>query len=325
MMSEAIATPAKATEVIEAAQQVAHSGIDYRSLPDGFSDALNVHEETDERITLALTTLADQRESVIMCFVGPYGAKRVSAYQTRSASIDLLDELSVERVICEVQKRVAKEKPKLILLLSSFGGAVNSSYTIAKMLRESFSDVTVCIPHIAASGGTLIALGGNRIVLGMNSRLSPLDTQVPYKAGRVSAQSIDRAIETLEKLLEKKRVDEIAHVYREMMEKLDPVLWEEWKASLYQMGSYAREILTSAGYDKKKIDKMIFYLIWTPFPHDYYIGRDRASELLQLNVVNDDEDPDVWMVLKSWHSLYALTHEDRHIVRYAFPKALRAK
>jgi hypothetical protein len=110
-----------------------------------------------------------------------------------------------------------------------------------------------------------------------------------------------------------------------MMEKLDPVLWEEWKASLYQMGSYAREILTSAGYDKKKIDKVIFYLIWTPFPHDYYIGRDRARELLQLNVVNDDEDPDAWMVLKSWHSLYALTNEDRHIVRYAFPKALRAK
>ncbi len=318
-------SPSKEADAVKEAVSVVQLGIDLSKLPDGLTDALNLQEETDERIKESLQALADYRDSVLLCFIGSYGAKRITAYRTQSASIGRLDELSIERVTCEAIGRANGKKLKLMLLLGTDGGTVNSSYAVAKMLRENFSHISVFVPHVAASGGTLIALAANEIVMGMNSQLSPIDTQLSYAGTRVSAQSIGRAIETLKDLLEKLRLDEIPFVYQEMVGKLDPILWEEWNASLYQVGSYARELLTAAGYDKKTIDNVIYRLVWTPFRHDYYLGRDKAKERLKLNVKEDNLEADVWAILKSWHSLYVLKAEDRHIIRYVFPKTLAVK
>jgi ClpP class serine protease len=44
---------------------------------------------------------------------------------------------------------------------------------IAKTLRKNFSKIRVYIPHVAASGATLIAISADEIVMGEISRLSP--------------------------------------------------------------------------------------------------------------------------------------------------------
>jgi len=59
------------------------------------------------------------------------------------------------------------------LLLHSYGGGVDSAYMIAKTLRKNFSKIRVYIPHVAASGATLIAISADEIVMGEISRLSP--------------------------------------------------------------------------------------------------------------------------------------------------------
>jgi len=65
----------------------------------------------------------------------------------------------------------------LYILIHSPGGYVSSAYIIASVLRETFDQMVAFVPHIAASGATLIAISCNEIVMGDISQLSPID---PY-------------------------------------------------------------------------------------------------------------------------------------------------
>jgi len=78
----------------------------------------------------------------------------------------------VEDSILNIQKTRQIDK---LLLLNSFGGQVSSSFKVAQAIRKNFKYITVFIPHIAASGGTLIVLCGNELVMGDMSNLTPID------------------------------------------------------------------------------------------------------------------------------------------------------
>ena len=73
------------------------------------------------------------------------------------------------------------------LLVNSPGGTMISAYKIARAIRSTFDRITAFVPHAAASGGTLLALAGNEIVMGPMSYLTPLDVQIRYKGGFISA------------------------------------------------------------------------------------------------------------------------------------------
>ena len=79
---------------------------------------------------------------------------------------------------------------KLYLLVNSHGGSVSSSFKIAMAIRRFFDDITVFVPHVATSGGTILALAGNRIRMGMMSRLSPVDVQIVYQGKQISVNSL---------------------------------------------------------------------------------------------------------------------------------------
>lgn len=58
---------------------------------------------------------------------------------------------------------------------------LSSAYKTAITIRDAFNDITVFVSHYALSGGTLLALAGNRIKMGIMSQLSGLDVQTQYK------------------------------------------------------------------------------------------------------------------------------------------------
>ncbi len=65
--------------------------------------------------------------------------------------------------------------PTLNVALHTMGGDANASYRLAQLLRDFGSKVTFIIPEHAYSGGTTIALAGDRIVLAHYAVLSPVD------------------------------------------------------------------------------------------------------------------------------------------------------
>jgi ClpP class serine protease len=85
------------------------------------------------------------------------------------------------------------------LILHTPGGVLLAAEQISRALVEHKGKVTVLVPHYAMSGGTLLALAADRIVMDSNAVLGPVDPQI----GDVPAAS-------LVSLLEYKQVSQIS-------------------------------------------------------------------------------------------------------------------
>lgn len=87
--------------------------------------------------------------------------------------IDINDSEDVLRAI----QMTAPDVP-LDLVLHTPGGIVVAALQIAKAVREHKAKVTVFVTHYAMSGGTLIALAADDIVMCEHSALGPIDPQI---------------------------------------------------------------------------------------------------------------------------------------------------
>ena len=75
----------------------------------------------------------------------------------------------------------------LTLLLHTPGGVTNAAETIVAYLHSKFQDIEVIVPTYAMSAGTMVSLGANRIVMGRQSQLGPID---PVNQHAQSAQAL---------------------------------------------------------------------------------------------------------------------------------------
>ena len=87
--------------------------------------------------------------------------------------IDIDDSEAVLRAI----RQTPKESP-IDLLLHTPGGLVLASEQIARALHAHAGRVTVLVPHYAMSGGTLLALAADEILMDEAAVLGPVDPQL---------------------------------------------------------------------------------------------------------------------------------------------------
>src|ERR1700732_1177209 len=78
----------------------------------------------------------------------------------------------------------------LDIVLHTPGGLVLAAIQIARAIRDHKAKVTVFVPHYAMSGGTLIALAADEIVMCKHSVLGPIDPQL----GNMPAASLLKVI-----------------------------------------------------------------------------------------------------------------------------------
>jgi ClpP class serine protease len=76
------------------------------------------------------------------------------------------------------------------LILHTPGGLVLASLQIARAMSKRPGKVTVFVPHYAMSGGTLIALAADEIVMSEHALLGPVDPQID----QLPAASLLRAV-----------------------------------------------------------------------------------------------------------------------------------
>src|SRR3981189_1093157 len=100
--------------------------------------------------------------------------------------IDVNDSEDVLRAI----QRTGTDVP-LDIILHTPGGLVLAALQIARAIREHKAKVTVFVPHYAMSGGTLLALAANEIIMNKHSVLGPMDPQV----GQAPAASLIKVVE----------------------------------------------------------------------------------------------------------------------------------
>lgn len=175
--------------------------------------------------------------------------------------INIQDSEEVLRAIQMTDKDVPID-----LILHTPGGLVLASLQIARALKKHPGKVTVFVPHHAMSGGTLIALAADEIVMCENAVLGPVDPQL----GELPAAS-------LVKLLEQKDVKKI--------EDKTLIMADVAKKAISQLEKAVFELLKDK-YDDKKAEQLSKLLSTGTWTHDYPITYEEAKAM-GLKVSNE--------------------------------------
>lgn len=119
----------------------------------------------------------------------------------------------------------------LTLILHTPGGVTNAAETLVAYLRSKFgSNIEAVIPTYAMSAGTMIALSTQRVVMGRQSQLGPIDPQMPVGGRFVSARAVveqfDRGVEQIKEDLT------VAHAWAPILQTMGPALLQEAQNAL---------------------------------------------------------------------------------------------
>lgn len=276
----------------------------------------------DEEITKQLQSIADSEQTLILSFVAPDRAVKVSPVGIAYASIDIDDLYEIENVIEELED-AGKLPKKLHLVIQTPGGLVSVSTKLANYLRKTFDDIQAFIPYEASSGGTVLCLAANRITLGKLANLTPIDPQLPYEGIRVSAASFQRAVNTFEERFGKKRPGEIPPPYQEMCDKIDPVILTEMNKIWQDTASVALSLLEQSykpktKEDKDKVMETAFTLTFSPSPHGHMIDADEA-QTMGLQVDSSKESEILLKTYKKWVKSMLGVEQATHVIRHFCP------
>lgn len=178
--------------------------------------------------------------------------------------IDINDSEDVLRAI-----HLTGEDVPLDIILHTPGGLVLAALQIARAISLHKSRVTVFVPHYAMSGGTLIALAADEIVMSPHSVLGPIDPQL----GESPAASLIKVVE--QKPIG--RIDDQTLIQADVSRK-----------AIAQVKQSAAELLRRrlATEQAEQLAEKLSTGTWT---HDYPIWSNTAQELgLPVNTAMPD-------------------------------------
>lgn len=279
-------------------------------LSSAMEKILDVEEEKQEEIIEPLKKIS-QKGDVFIAIIASYVGRKVTPSRSVSASVGISEEFGIETAIDRI-KEGANDCANLYLLINSPGGLVQSSYKVAKALRKNFKNIIVFVPHLAASGGTLIALVGNEIIMGMMSQLSPLD---PHSEDGGSALSTKRGFQFITEKFKNLSERDAPYTYKVLAESCNAADIDAALSVLVMMENYAEEILTKSGLDSKKSHDIAKSLVEGFNTHEEVIDFDKAQSI-GLNVFEYTKYPEMWGIFRQWLSEYLLQSADKHIIRY---------
>lgn len=162
-------------------------------------------------------------------------------------------------------KLTPKDMP-IDLIIHTPGGILLAAEQIANALSKHDAKVTVFVPHYAMSGGTLIALAADEIVMDENAVLGPVDPQI----GQYAAVSIL-------KVLEQKPISEV--------DDNTIILADMSKKAITQTRRFVYDLLISNDVPEEKAEELSTALTDGRWTHDYPIMYEEAK-LLGLNVTS---------------------------------------
>lgn len=127
----------------------------------------------------------------------------------------------------------------LTLILHTPGGNAYAVESIVDYLHSKFRYIEVVVPYLAMSGGAMISLASNLIILGKQSQLGPIDPQIPSGNRSHQARAIQQAFNRAKDDI---TTDvRLAHLWAPILQNMGPSLILEAEKSL----SYSKELVQS--------------------------------------------------------------------------------
>lgn len=168
--------------------------------------------------------------------------------------IDINDAQDVLRAI-----QLTDDNVPIDLVLHTPGGLVLASLQIARAVRRHKGKVRVIVPHYAMSGGTLIALAADEIIMSQHAVLGPVDPQL----GEYPAASLVKVLR--EKPIHE--IDDATIVRADIADK-----------ALRQVRQAVRELLDGR-MPPEAADRLAEQLTQGTWTHDYPITADAARAM----------------------------------------------
>ena len=200
-----------------------------------------------------IAQLERQRSSRVILLVHRQETMRLLGFPLMRY-IDVNDSEDVLRAI-----QMTDEDIPLDIVLHTPGGLVIAASQIARAIRDHKGKVTVFVPHYAMSGGTLIALAADEIVMSRHAVLGPVDPQL----GRFPAASLIKVVEQ----------KPVAEVDDETL-----VMADVGRKAIAQVKKTARELLDRR-LSAEQADTLAEKLSTGTWTHDYPILPAEAKEL----------------------------------------------
>ena len=216
--------------------------------------------------------MMDRRKSLYLRVLGRKEKAQIIALVHAPSRFSLLGlpffkmiDMSDMEDVLDAIRLTPKNKP-IDLILHVTGGMVLTCAQIARALKAHPARTRVIIPYYAMSGGTLISLGADEIVMAPTAILGPVDPQLLTFKGPVSLNALERVARSKGKNAQDDTLM-LASLAQEATKQIHDILVD----------------LISDKVGKAKADKIAVYLTKGDKTHDYPITPDEAKKL-GLNV-----------------------------------------
>nr|MDO8100189.1 serine protease [Candidatus Njordarchaeota archaeon] len=193
---------------------------------------------------------------------------------------------------------------KIDLYLYSPGGATMAGYGLVNLIREFCRSFSVIVPFKALSCATLIAFGGDEVIMSKMGLLSPIDPSVTSPYGPrvprpdipgvevlvpVNVEDAMSYLDLAKKEAGLKDEESLAKVFDKLSTNVPPLTLGAVNRAREQIRFLAKTLLSYHMKDEQKIEKIVSVITRERFSHEYMIGRREAKEIVELNVLDVPE------------------------------------
>ena len=220
-----------------------------------------------------------ERDSRVLCFVTSdrRGMETRIAPDCIDLFVDLLDRIG--------------PTSRISLILHTDGGDTAASWRLVNLIRTFCDDLEIIIPSKALSGGTLISLGANTIMMTKQAALGPIDPSLthplnPSVVGGNPAAKVPVSVEAVRGYIDEARSglgisDQslLASIFADLSNKIHPLVLGQIFRTREQIRFLANKLIVHQVADSDKIKKIIDFLCADSGSHDYTINRREAVDL----------------------------------------------
>jgi len=200
-----------------------------------------------------------------------------------------------------------QDAPKISLYLYTRGGDTLACWSIVNLIRQFCNEFEVIVPFNCHSGGTLISLGADKIVMTKQATLGPIDPSIntplnPEIPGApaqvrypVSVEEINAFTEFVRKVSNQpKQTNEMLSL---LSQKIHPLVLGKAFRTRSQIRMLAKKLLSKQIKNQQRVNKILEFLCNESGSHDYTINRREARDELKLNIEKPDDT--LYLLIKS--------------------------
>ncbi len=218
-------------------------------------------------------------------------------------SADTPDEL-IDQIEC-----ISSSEKEIDLLIESKGGDGLVAWRVISFLRDRFNKVNIIVPHAAYSAATMLALGGDTILMGKYGILGPTDPQIQLvqKDGTIQNFGYEDITAFLEFVKKDAGLTEQAHIdsaFKTLCGNVEPlVLGGASRASSLSISIGEKLLLMhmTEPEQKAKAAEISRKLNKNFFSHGHSLDRKEARDIgLKIEIPKPKVEDIIWKIHQSF-------------------------